>query len=243
VVKADPTILMAFQLLQDFIGGYIGQSALAQECPFHARILGSLSDHFRFASNFLVFIPAAVYVASDSADRANFSASNLNSATAKKGLQLLHDMKQFQMEIANECPQIVEGQPENNRLFTCPAEPFLGRLLGETDVLERTVKFVRDALNGTIKPQVILYGFQTAGSDPVSVVVPEVMSYAREMSVRRAELLKSAIDCRDLQVWVGLGQNPEYLHVADIISIKARVKMYNDIQASLRGNDREAHPG
>lgn len=203
VLVKDPMITLAFQILQSFVSDYIQQLGSEQECPYAESIFHNMADHYRRGDNFQRAIPVSIYIASPPDERASFTSDSLNSATAKRGLNYFQSLRMFSLRASDIYPEIIQALPEAERVFTCPAEPFLVKLFGETDVLETVVTFIRDCLEQKIILKVIPDP-DNPESQPSSFAVPNAMSIVHIFTQSRLSLLAEYLALKNESLWDNL---------------------------------------
>ena len=241
VLEENPTILMAFQILQGFIGDYIKQQSVMQDCPYRARVFESLEEHYRLAANFIRNIPVSLYVASPPEERAAFTSASLNATTAGRGLRLLEMLDMFSFRASDAYPGVVDTSSELERVFTCPAKPFLMKVFGNTNVLEGVVGLIHQGLQRKIIPKVILDdGVQS--SPPQVRDMPNSMVIVHDYIVERVQLIQDALQPSDPRGWSCLANNLIYRSRVEDLVKDARQKLLSDILPPNQSNFAEGHP-
>jgi hypothetical protein len=242
VLQRDPAILVAFHIMRSFIGDYIKQSTLGQECPHHAMILRSLEDHYRLAANFIQLIPISTYLASSDKERLSFTSASLNGAAAAQGLQLLRKLGMFSFRGIDAYPGKITPESDIERFFTCPAKSFLGKVFGETYALDNVVSFIHKALNKEIVPKLILDECAATDSEPAIIAVPDAMSIVKKYIGSRVELLGDCLRQQDVRGWAGLARNLIYANRVETFMSEARQGILRGSIPARHGNSHDSHP-
>ena len=243
VIKRDPTIPLSFQLLQGFIADYIETISSEQKCAEDAEVFKNLETHYRLAANFRRVIPISIYVTASPEERATFTSANLNAASAKRGLDFLNTLDNFSVNVGRENPDIVRHCPEIHRVFRCPAEPFLMKLLGKTDVLETVVTSVKQWQEKTRTPKLILLAGQGPENEDIVRDAPNAIKLVCDFIQGHVEKLAVALSYRDRDMWRAFPESPEYTQV---VAGRAQQLMFDlqldEMAARNQGNHHENHP-
>lgn len=243
VIKRDPTIPLSFQLLQGFIADYIETISSEQTCAEDAEVFKNLETHYRLAANFQRVIPISIYVTGSPEERATFTSANLNAASAKRGLDFLSTCDNFSVNVGRENPDIVMHYPEIQRVFRCPAEPFLMKLLGTTDVLETVVTSVKQWREKTRTPKLILLARQGPEDEDIVKDAPNAIKLVCDFIQDHVDKLAVAPSYRDPDSWRAFPESPENTQFVADWTQELMFKLQLDmIGARNQGNHLENHP-
>jgi len=240
VLMKDPTIILAFQILQSFVSDYIQQLGSEQECPYAESIFHNMADHYRRGDNFQRAIPVSIYLASPPDERASFTSDSLKSAAAKRGLNYLQSLRMFSLKASDLWPDIIDEAPEAERVFTCPAEPFLVKLFGETDVLETVVTFIRDCLEQKIILKVIPDP-DSPESQPSSFAVPNAMRIVHIFTQGRLSLLAEYLAQKNESLWDNLAADRGFCQQMEML-LQAALRCISDDIRRPNSSSGESRP-